>query len=106
MDGSKSLHVLKFWSSPKCSRRLFKFERCFGGSLGGDTCIAVEIVSPLSGWNHHHFYLNFEFDSYRVKMVEVVEVYSSYDDCCGTCSHNVTRFNIKSMLWFSVVISL
>jgi hypothetical protein len=54
----------------------------------------VEIVSPLSGGNLRHFCLNFEFDSYRVKMVEVVEVYSSYDDCCGTCSHNVTRFNI------------
>ena len=28
------------------------------GSLGGDTCIAVEIVSPLSGGNLHHFCLN------------------------------------------------
>jgi len=43
------------------------------GSLGGDTCIVVEIVSPLSGGNLHHFCLNFEFDSYRVKMVEVIE---------------------------------
>jgi len=46
------------------------------GSLGGDICIAVwRLYLHFLAVTSHHFCPNFEFDSYRVKMVEVVDVF-------------------------------
>jgi hypothetical protein len=43
--------------------------------FSGDTCVAVEIVPPLSDVYLHHFYLGFELNLYKVEMVEVSEIF-------------------------------
>jgi hypothetical protein len=49
-------------------------ERGFG-YIGGNTCLVVEIISPLSDGYLHRFYLDFELDLDWVEMSEVVEIF-------------------------------